>query len=330
MKGLLLIPFLAISLNLNKGDFMKKELEIKANEEVTQKMEIKEGHKTYELELNEILERKDITKKELEKVTETKTYIVKTNDKEKILADYKELEYKNDKGTGTLRAEKIGSIKENNYNEKYWETTESINRSIETTTDKIDTIPKENLVYEENGKKYEMTSAELTPISFIDNKPVRWRADGTWTAIIPHYEKTPIEWKVEIEYTGEINYDEKIGENVVAEYKVVKVNRDIQWEKIIPSFGTAIVVIVGLLLRTNIIIKSNNKKLKGYRKRAKDKIELNLTKELKISNDLEVIIKKSLAKKLNNTQLVVKNNNDVIYDTILNSSEESIKIKIRV
>lgn len=330
MKALILIPFLAISLNLNKGDLTKKELEIKTNEEVTQTMEIQEGNKTYELELNEILERKDITKKESEKISETKTYIVKTNDKEEILADYKELEHKSDKGNTVLNASKIVSIEENNYYEKYWETTETINRTIETTTDKIDTIPKENLIYEADGKRYEMTSAELTPIEFKDNQPVRWRADGVWTAIIPNYQKTPIEWKVVIEYEGEVEYEEKIGENVVAEYKVVKINRDIEWGKIIPPFGTAIVIIIGLLLRTNIVVKSNNKKLKGYRRRAKDKIELNLTKELKISNDLEVTIKKSLAKKLNNTQFVVKDKNDIVYDTILNSSKEAITIKISI
>lgn len=265
----------------------------------------------------EIIDIKESNVEKMEIIT-----VNKKEDIENIKNQYKEINYKGDEGEGKLflQEEQI-EIKENS-KERYWETATYSEKTVEGYKN-YGELPSYLKEYKYDGLNYKLIEANFIPIGYNnDNTPV-FKSNLKYGAVVPHYEKEIENYEVTLKYKGSVSKEIPNGYKTIAVYK--KVNSYVK--EVIGAIAGVFVVFVGFLLRKNVLIYSNDKRIKGYRKSSK-KIEIDITKEIKNFNNLEIVIKKSLAKKLNNTYLIVKDNDNIVIKTMLNNRNEDIKIKL--
>lgn len=265
-----------------------------------------------------------IIEKVSENIEEVKEVIVDTDNIDDILSKYKEYEYVDSDGNkAILTATDVIGIEVANQKEDYWETLESISKEITISYEEASNIGSKFANLTENGKNYELTDAQFTPIEFVNNKPSKYVAKLTYTTINPNYTREINSYKAKIKYIGNIEKEKVVG------YK----QEEVKENNIVPivvgtTVGTGTFIVVLWFFFTNAVLLSNGKKVKGYRKNAK-MLEFDITKEIELYTDLEIVIKKRLAKKLDNTLCIIKANGKELRRDILNSSDNELKITIK-
>ena len=326
MKLKKVCSLLTILMILGQGKYSFADSENGIKEQVyTNKDEVKQEivieNKKYELQETrrgeKIIEIKESNVEKIETIT-----VNKKEDIENIKNQYKEIDYKGDEGEGKifLQEEQI-EIKENS-KERYWETATYSEKIVEGYKN-YEELPSNLKEYKHDGLSYKLIKANFIPVGYNnDNTPI-FKSNLTYGAIVPHYEKEIENYEVTLKYKGTVSKEIPNGYKTIAVYKKVKS----YVKEIIGTITGIFVVCVGFLLRKNVLIYSNDKRIKGYRKSSK-KIEIDITKEMKNFENLEIVIKKSLAKKLDNTYLIVKNNDNILIKTMLNNRNEDIRIKL--
>lgn len=308
---------------------VEKTFEVKSDE-IDEVIEIEDNEKKYILTLNNVVSENEVKEVKEKNVEEIKEYIVGTNDTTTILSQHPTIEYSNEEGSGVLNATEVISLESAGEDESYYETLETISRNITLTADQVNTMGTEVTNITIDGKEYVLTKAQFTPSEFINNEPSMYTAVTEYTTIVPHYEKTVNSYKVKIKYTGAIEIEEVTGYKTVASYsveEVVEPKNNIVPVVVGATAGIGAFVLAGWFLLGNVALYSGNKKVKGYRK-GSNLIQIDITKEKELYNDLNFVIKKSLAKRLDNTQIIIRANDKEVYSTILNSRNEEIRISI--
>lgn len=294
-------------------------------------IEYEESGKKYILRLNNVVSENEVKEAKEKTVEEIKEYIVETNDNTAILNQYPTLDYNEQDGSGTLNATEIVSIEVAGEDEKYWETLEKTSRNITLTAEQVNTMGPDVTNITIDGKEYVLTKASFTPSEFVNNEPTLYTAVAEYTTVIPHYEKTANSYKVAVKYTGIIKTEEVKGYETVANYSVEEVapaeDKNIAPIVAAATAGTGTFIFVGWIFLSNVTLYNGSKKIKSYRK-GSNVIEVDITKELDLYDDLNLVIKKRLAKRLDNTTLLIKANGKEINRTILNSQDSDINIKI--
>lgn len=319
---------------INVSATEKKSVEYKfdvKSDQLKDTIEHSENGKKYILRLNNVVSENEVKEAKEKNVEETREYIVETNDSSTILSQYPTLEYSEDGNSVTLNATEIVSIEVAGEDEKYWETLETISKTLTLTAEQVNTMGPDVTNITVDGKEYELTKADFTPSEFVNNEPTMYSTEAVYTTVVPNYEKTVNSYKVAVKYTGTMNVEEVKGYQTVANYSVEDVT-PVEDKNIIPmvvgaTAGTGTFIFVGWLFLSNVTLFSGDKKIKSYRK-GSNSIEIDVTKEMDLYNDLNLVIKKRLAKRFDNTTLSVKANGKEIYRTVLNSKDSDINISI--
>lgn len=308
-------------------NYIEKKFDVKSDE-VNKEIKVENEGKTYLLKLQNIVSENEVVDSKKEYIEEVKEVIVDTNNATDILAKYPTIEFKDNMGNvSTLNATEIISVEIAGEDESYWETLETISKTLTLTATQVNLMGEDVTKLVENDKTYELTNAEFTPIEFENNEPTLYSAKLEYTTVIPHHEKTVNSYKAKIKYVGEIERENVIGYETIANYSVEEVEDSNLPAIIGTTAGIGIFVVIGWIFINNVTLFSGNRKLRSYRKN-KNIIEIDITKEYELYQDLNLIIKKRLAKRLDNTLLVIKANNKEIYRTVLNSVNEDVKIII--
>ena len=308
-------------------NYIEKKFDVKSDE-VNKEIKVENEGKTYLLKLQNIVSENEVVDSKKEYIEEVKEVIVDTNNATDILAKYPTIEFKDNMGNvSTLNATEIISVEIAGEDESYWETLETISKTTALTAAQVNSMGEDVTKLVENDKTYELTNAEFTPIEFENNEPTLYSAKLEYTTVIPHHEKTVNSYKAKIKYVGEIERENVIGYETIANYSVEEVEDSNLPAIIGTTAGIGIFVVIGWIFINNVTLFSGNRKLRSYRKN-KNIIEIDITKEYELYQDLNLIIKKRLAKRLDNTLLVIKANNKEIYRTVLNSVNEDVKIII--
>lgn len=308
-------------------NFIEKKFDAKSDE-VDKEIKVENEGKTYLLKLENIVSEKEVVNSKKEYIEEVKEVIVDTNNSTDILNKYPTIEFKDSMGNiSTLNATEIISVEVAGEDESYWETLETISKTITLTAAQVNSMGEDVTKLVENNKTYELTNAEFTPIEFENNEPTLYSAKVEYTTVIPHHEKTVNSYKAKIKYGGEIEKKNVIGYETIANYSVEEVEDSNLPVILGTTAGIGIFVVIGWIFIKNVALFSGNRKLRSYRKN-KNIIEIDITKEYELYQDLNLVIKKRLAKRLDNTLLVIKANNKEIYRTVLNSVNEDMKIII--
>lgn len=288
----------------NKND-VKQEIKIDKTKYKLQSM--KEG--------KEILETKNTNVKEQKIIT------VNNLDINNIKNEYSNINYDKKEGKGTLNLKNI-DVKEN-YKENYWETL-SFQEKITNGYVNYSSLPSNLKSYTDKGLNYKLIQADFIPIGYnSDNTPI-FKNNLKYGAIVPHYSKEISNYTVTLDYEGTVKKEVKKGNETIAIYE--KVNT--YTKEIVSAIAGTFLVVAGFMLRKNVFIYADNKKVKGYRKSRKG-ITIDISKEVNLFENIEVVISKRLSKKLDNTNIEIVNNGIVLYKNILNNSSEEIRIKIK-
>lgn len=306
---------------------IEKKISGKA-EELEQSIKVKNDGQEYLLKLENVVSENELTQSTKREVEEIKEVIVNTDDTNEIISKYPTLEFKDNVGnTVTLNAKEIISIEIAGENEEYWETLETLTKTITLTAQQVNTMGTDVTKLFENEKEYELTNAKFTPIEFSNNEPTLYNAEVEYTTIIPHYEKSINSYKVKIKYVGEIEEKELLGYETIANYSVEEIQSSNLPVILGSTAGLGAFIAIGWIFINNVTLYSAEKKLRTYRK-GKNVIEIDVTKEAKLYENLNLVIKKRLAKRLDNTLLVIKANGNELYRTVLNAVNEDMKIII--
>lgn len=308
-------------------NYIEQKFNVKADE-VDKEIKVENEGKTYLLKLQNIVSENEVVDSSKEYIEEIKEVIVDTNNATDIFNKYPTVEFKDNNGNlSTLNATEIISVEIAGEDESYWETLETISKTLTLTAAQVNTMGEDVTKLVENNKTYELTNAVFTPIEFENNEPTLYSANLEYTTVIPHHEKTVNSYKAKIKYVGEVEKKNFIGYETIANYSVEEI-QDSNLPAIIgTTAGIGIFVVIGWIFINNITLFSGNRKLRSYRKN-KNIIEIDITKEYELYQELNLVIKKRLAKRLDNTLLVIKANNKEIYRTVLNSVNEDMKIII--
>lgn len=318
--------FSSISTYANTN-YIEKKFDVKSDE-VDKEIKVENEGKTYLLKLQDIVSESEVVDSKKEYIEEVKEVIVDTNNSTDILNKYPTIEFKdNMENVSTLNATEIISIEVAGEDESYWETLETISKTITLTAAQVNSMGEDITKLVENNKIYELTNAEFTPIEFENNEPTLYSAKVEYTTVIPHHEKIVNSYKAKIKYVGEIEKKSVIGYETIANYSVDEVEDSNLPVILGTTAGIGIFVVIVWIFINNVALFSGNRKLRSYRKN-KNMIEIDITKEYELYQDLNLVIKKRLAKRLDNTLLVIKANNKEIYRTVLNSVNEDVKIII--
>lgn len=306
---------------------IEKKFDVKSDQ-IENEINVEHEGKSYLLKLENVVSENQVVDSKKEKVEEIKEVVVSTNDVNDILSKYPTLEFKDaDGNTATLSATEVISIEIAGEDESYWETLETVSKTLTLTAEQVIKMGEDVTKLVENDKQYELTNAEFTPIEFINNEPTLYSANVEYTTVIPHHEKTTNSYKAKIKYVGEIEKKNVVGYETVANYSVEEI-KDSNIPAIVgTTAGIGAFIVIGWIFVNNITLLSGSKKIKTYRK-GKNIIEIDVTKEIDIYDNLNLVIKKRLAKRLDNTLLVVKANGSELHRTVLNAVNEDLKIII--
>lgn len=308
-------------------NYIEKKFDVKSDK-VDKEIKVENEGKTYLLKLQNIISEHEVVDSKKEYIEEVKEIIVDTNNATDILSKYPFIEISDDNGNIVkLNATEIISIEVAGEDESYWETLETISKTLTLTAAQVNLMGEDVTRLVENDKTYELTNAEFTPIEFENNEPTLYSAKLEYTTVIPHHEKTINSYKAKIKYVGEVQKENVIGYETIVNYSVEEVEDSNLPAIIGTTAGIGIFVVIGWIFINNVALFSGNRKLRSYRKN-KNIIEIDITKEYELYKDLNLVIKKRLAKRLDNTLLVIKANNKEIYRTVLNSVNEDVKIII--
>ena len=321
-----LTTFGSISASAYTG-LVEKKFDVKADQ-ISNEIKVEHEGKKYLLSLNNVVSENQVTDSKKETVEEIKEIIVDTNNIEAIINKYPTLEFKDAEGnTSTLTAKEVTSIEIAGEDESYWETLETISKTLTLTAAQVNQMGEDVTKLVENDKNYELTNAEFTPIEFENNEPTLYSAKVEYTTIVPHHEKTVNSYKAKIKYVGEVEKKDVVGYETVANYTVEEINGENIPAIIGATTGVGAFIFIGWIFINNITLYSGTKRLKTYRK-GKNIIEIDVTKEIELYENLNLVIKKRLAKRLDNTLLVIKANGNEIHRTVLNAVNEDMKIII--
>ncbi|MGL5085971.1 MAG: hypothetical protein ACRC68_09725 [Clostridium sp.] len=325
--------FNQINVSATDNNSVEHKFNVKSDQ-LKDTIEYEENGKKYILRLNNVVSENEVKEAKEKNVEQTKEYIVETNNSSTILSQYPTLEYSEDGNSTTLNAAEIVSIEVAGEDEKYWETLETISKTLTLTAEQVNTMGADVTNITVDGKEYMLTKANFTPSEFANNEPTMYSTEAVYTTVVPNYEKTVNSYNVVVKYTGAMNVEEVKGYETVANYSVEDVTpvAPVEDNNIVPivigaTAGTGTFLFVGWLFLSNIALYSGNKKVKSYRK-GSNVIEIDVTKELGLYEDLNLVIKKRLAKRFDNTTLSVKANGKEIYRTVLNSQDSDMNIKI--
>lgn len=308
-------------------NYIEQKFNVKSDE-VDKEIKVENECKTYLLKLQNIVSENEVVDSSKEYIEEIKEVIVDTNNATDILNKYPTVEFKDNNGNLlTLNATEIISVEVAGEDESYWETLETISKTLTLTSAQVNTMGEDVTKLVENNKTYELTNAEFTPIEFENNEPTLYSAKLEYTTIIPHHEKTVNSYKAKIKYVGEVEKKNVIGYETIVNYSVEEIEDSNLPAIIGTTAGIGIFVVIGWIFINNVTLFSGNRKLRSYRKN-KNIIEIDITKEYELYQNLNLVVKKRLAKRLDNTLLVIKANNKEIYRTVLNSVNEDMKIII--
>lgn len=306
---------------------VEKKFDVKA-EQISNEIKVEHEGKKYLLSLNNVVSENQVTDSKKETVEEIKELIVDTNNIEEIINKYPTLEFKDAEGNAsTLIAKEVTSIEIAGEDESYWETLETISKTLTLTAAQVNQMGDDVTKLVENDKNYELTNAEFTPIEFENNEPTLYSAKVEYTTIVPHHEKTVNSYKATVKYVGEVEKKNVVGYETVANYTVEEIDGTNIPGIIGATTAVGAFILIGWIFINNITLYSGTKRLKTYRK-GKNIIEIDVTKEFELYEDLNLIIKKRLAKRLDNTLLVIKANGNEIHRTVLNAVNEDMKIII--
>lgn len=315
------------SSSASASGLVEKKFDVKADQ-ISNQIKVEHEGKKYLLSLNNVVSENQVTNSKKETVEEIKEIIVDTNSIEDIINKYTTLEFKDAEGnTSTLIAKEVTSIEIAGEDESYWETLETISKTITLTAAQVNQMGDDVKKLVENDKNYELTNAEFTPIEFKNNEPTLYSAKCEYTTVVPHHEKTINSYKAKIKYIGEVEKKNIVGYETVANYTIEEVNGANIPAIIGATTGVGAFVLIGWIFINNITLYSGTKRLKSYRK-GKNIIEIDVTKEIELYENLNLVIKKRLSKRLDNTVLVIKANGNEIERTVLNAVNENMKIII--
>lgn len=318
--------FSSISASAYTG-LVEKKFDVKADQ-IEDEIQVNHEGKSYLLKLENVVSENQVVDSKKENVEQTKEVIVTTNDVTDILGKYPTLEFKDaDGNVAILTAIQVISIEIAGEDESYWETLETLSKTLTLTGEQVNNMGEDVTKLVENDKKYELTNAEFTPIEFVNNEPTLYSANVEYTTVIPHHEKTTNSYKAKIKYVGEVEKNNVVGHETIANYSVEEI-KDSNIPAIVgATAGVGAFIAIGWIFINNITLFSGTKKLKTYRK-GKNIIEIDVTKEIGLYENLNLVIKKRLAKRLDNTLLVIKANGNEIHRTVLNAVNEDLKMTI--
>lgn len=301
---------------------VEKIFNLPANQ-INKEIKASDNGKDYILRLKNIVN-EEVKPKEIEEIREV---IVDTNDINKILEKYATFDYNGEFGSKKLNATEVVSIEVAGVDEKYWETLDVISKTLTLTSEQVENMGEDVTQLVINDRSYTLTSANFTPIEFKDNSPTLYKADTEYTAVIENKESKVNSYKAKIKYTGSINTEGVAEFTTVANYSVEEVKGNNLMPIVATTTGTGAFLVIWWFFIRSIHLYSGEKKLKGYRMK-KDRIEIDITKEQEIYEDLNLVIKKRLAKRLHNTLVVITANGTEVKRLIINSSENEIRISL--
>ncbi|MGG7060156.1 hypothetical protein ACQPUY_15590 [Clostridium nigeriense] len=308
-------------------NYIEQKFDVKADE-IDKEIKVENEGKTYLLKLQNIVSENEVVASKKDYIEEVKEVIVDTNNATDILTKYPVIEFTDNSGNvSTLNATEIISVEVAGEDESYWETLETISKTLTLTAAQVNAMGEDVTKLVENNKTYELTNAEFTPIEFENNEPTLYSAKVEYTTVIPHHEKIVNSYKAKIKYVGEIEKKNVIGYETIANYSVEEIQNSNLPAILGTTAGIGVFVVIGWIFINNVTLFSGNKKLRSYRKN-KNIIEIDITKEYDLYENLNLLIKKRLAKRLDNTLLVIKANGKEIHRTVLNSVNEDMKIII--
>lgn len=315
---------------ISEGKLIEKNIFIESGDEVNNRILVNDDECSYTLIFKEYKSSTPKIETEEKEISIEKEVIHDTDNIDEILAKSDKISYSEDGFIGELTPSKVLKVEESSYSDNYFETTESFTEVIQHTSNDPDTLVKNKTV---DNKNYYLTHAEFTPIKFENNKPILFSVTQTWTTIIPHYDKSISSWKAIVEYTGKVKKENEIGREVVALYEVTNYKNNNFFKNIVGTVvgGSSFIAVIFFIICTyNVIISTNDKKLRKHRVKINknNEVIVDVSKELKVTDSLDITLKKKLTKKFNNTKVIIKENNRILLTKTFNRSINDLKINI--